>query len=117
MTAFGVVGVELYLRLEDREYPLRSGLSLVKNVRKTPAVDGRGLKHTMEKRVMQMAEPQLDTPIRDRRAFMTLAVDRYGMAQSLPASGLAGVVGDLLFGVGQAIPGGGSPAPARRARV
>ncbi|WP_343411832.1 hypothetical protein [Candidatus Amarolinea dominans] len=33
--AFGVGGVELYLRLEDREYPLRSGLSLIRNVHKT----------------------------------------------------------------------------------
>lgn len=115
--AFGVGGVELYLRLEDREYPLRSGLGLVKYVRKTPAVDGRGLKHTLEKRVMQMAEPQLETPIRDRRAFMTLAVDRYGMAQSLASAGFDVVFGDLMFGVGLPIPVRGLAALRRLARV
>lgn len=115
--AFGVGGVELYLRLENREYPLRSGLGLIKNVRKTPAVDGRGLKHTLEKRVMQMAEPLLDAPIGDRRAFMTLAVDRYGMAQSLANAGFDVIFGDLMFGVGMPIPVRGLAALRRLARV
>ena len=115
--AFGVGGVELYLRLEEREYPLRSGLNLVKNVHKTPAVDGRGLKHTMENRVMQMAAPRPAAAIRDRRAFMTLAVDRYGMAQSLASAGFEVVFGDLMFGVGLPIPVRGLPALRRLARV
>jgi hypothetical protein len=41
--AFGVGGVDLSLRLEKREYPLRAALKLVKGVRKTPLCDGGGL--------------------------------------------------------------------------
>ena len=46
--ALGVGGVDLYLRLDDREYPLRAALKLVEDVQRTPVVDGRGLKHTLE---------------------------------------------------------------------
>ncbi len=102
--AFGVGGVELYIRLGEKEYPLRSGINLVKDVRKTPAVDGRGLKHTLESRVMQVIEPQLDEPLTPRKAMMTLGVDRFGMAQSLVNAGFDTVFCDIMFGLGLPIP-------------
>ncbi len=102
--AFGVGGVELYIRLGEKEYPLRSGMNMVKDVRQTPAVDGRGLKHTLEGRVMQVIEPQLDEPIAPRKAMMTLGVDRFGMAQSLVNAGFDTVFCDLMFGLGVPIP-------------
>ncbi len=102
--AFGVGGVELYIRLGEKEYPLRSGINLVKDVRQTPAVDGRGLKHTLESRVMQIIEPQLDEPLSPRKAMMTLGVDRFGMAQSLVNAGFDTVFCDIMFGLGLPIP-------------
>jgi len=57
--AFGVGGVDLYLRLGAREYPLRSALKLVEGL-KSPCVDGRGLKHTLERRIFELAYPQLN---------------------------------------------------------
>ena len=102
--AFGVGGVELYIRLGEKEYPLRSGINLIKDVRQTPAVDGRGLKHTLESRVMQIIEPQLDEPLSPRRAMMTLGVDRFGMAQSLVTAGFDTVFCDIMFGLGLPIP-------------
>ena len=57
--AFGVGGVDLYLRLDKREYPLHAALKLVKGVTQTPLCDGRGLKHTLERRVFELAKPQL----------------------------------------------------------
>lgn len=102
--AFGVGGVELYIRLGEKEYPLRSGINLIKDVRQTPAVDGRGLKHTLESRVMQIVEPQLDEPLSPRKAMMTLGVDRFGMAQSLVNAGFDTVFCDIMFGLGLPIP-------------
>lgn len=102
--AFGVGGVELYIRLGEKEYPLRSGINMIKDVRQTPVVDGRGLKHTLEGRVMQVIEPQLDEPIAPRKAMMTLGVDRFGMAQSLVNAGFDTVFCDLMFGLGVPIP-------------
>ena len=102
--ALGVGGVELYIKLADKEIPMRSGINLVKGVKKTPVTDGRGVKHTLERRVMQLIEPQLDAPPSPRKAMMTLGVDRYGLAQSLHEAGYDLVFCDLIFGVGLPIP-------------
>jgi hypothetical protein len=98
--AFGVGGVELYVRVVDKNYPLRSGLNLVKNVTKTPYTDGRGLKLTLEQSIFQRAAPQLNHPLTPRRAMMPMACDRYGMADSLARAGFELIFGDLLFALG-----------------
>jgi len=102
--AFGVGGVELFVRVENRNYPLRSGIGLVKNVRQTPYTDGRGLKMVLERNVFQMAEPHLKRPIEPRTAMMPLAVDRYGLAKSLHEAKFEIVFCDLMFALGVPIP-------------
>jgi len=78
-----VGGVDLYLRLDDREYPLHAALKLVENVKRTPVVDGRGLKHTLERRVFELASACADfIPKRYPNAFVPVAVDRLGLAQA-----------------------------------
>ncbi len=102
--ALGVGGVELYLRLGDKEYPLRSGLGLIRDVHRTPAVDGRGLKHTLERRVFELAAPQLGGMPHYARAFFTLGVDRFGMAQAVAEVADEVIFGDLMFALGLPIP-------------
>ncbi len=102
--ALGVGGVELYLRLGEREYPLRSGLGLIRDVHRTPAVDGRGLKHTLERRVFELAAPQLGGMPHYARAFFTLGVDRFGMAQAVAEVADEVIFGDLMFALGLPIP-------------
>lgn len=113
--AFGVGGVDLYLRLDEREYPLRAALKLVEGVKHTPLCDGRGLKHTLERRVFELAHPQLGE-VHFRRAFVPVAVDRIGLAQAV--SEVAGqlVIGDLMIALGIPIPINGLPAYKRLAR-
>ncbi|MBN1219491.1 MAG: quinate 5-dehydrogenase [Anaerolineae bacterium] len=102
--AFGVGGVELYVRVQHKNYPLRSGLNLVKEVKQTPCTDGRGLKLVIERNVFQMAEPHIRRPIVPRKAMMPLAADRYGMAESLHRAGFDLVFCDLMFGLGIPLP-------------
>jgi hypothetical protein len=102
--AFGVGGVELYVRVKNKNYPLRSGQNLVKDVKQTPCTDGRGLKLTLERNIVQIAEPQFHQPISPRKAMMPLAADRYGMAESLHKAGFDAVYCDLMFGLGLPIP-------------
>ncbi len=104
VTAFGVGGVELYIRVVNKNYPLRSGLNLVKDVKQTPYTDGRGLKFTLEKNIFQLAEPCLPQPIVPRKAMMPLAADRYSMAESLHRAGFDLVFCDLMFGLGLPFP-------------
>lgn len=102
--AFGVGGVELYVRVVNKNYPLRSGLNLIKEVKQTPCTDGRGLKLTMEQNIFQIAEPQFRRPIAPRRGMMPVAADRYGMAESLHRAGFELVFCDLMFGLGIPLP-------------
>ena len=114
--AFGVGGVDLYLRLEEREYPLRAALKLVEGV-KTPCVDGRGLKHTLERRVFELAEPALGFVPHFRQAFIPVAIDRLGLAQAAAEVSDQVVMGDLMVALGIPIPVRGIMAFKRVARV
>ena len=102
--ALGVGGVELYVHVAQKKYPLRSGINLIKNVKHTPCTDGGGIKLTLESKVFQFAEPQIKLPISPRKAMMPLAADRYGMAESLHNAGFEIVFCDLMFGLGVPIP-------------
>jgi len=114
--AFGVGGVDLYLRLDQREYPLRAALKLVSGVTKTPLCDGRGLKHTLERRVFELAKPQLGE-VRFKQAFVPVAVDRLGLAEAVAEVAERTVFGDLMVALGVPIPVYGIPAFKRVARV
>ncbi|HET89509.1 MAG TPA: quinate 5-dehydrogenase [Chloroflexi bacterium] len=115
--ALGVGAVDLYLRLEGREYPLRAALKLVQDVRQTPVVDGRGLKHTLERRVFELAEPELGYKPHFRRAFVPVAVDRLGMAEAATDVSDEVIIGDLMIALGVPIPLRGISAYRRVARV
>jgi len=115
--ALGVGGVDLYLRLDDREYPLRAALKLVQDVHQTPVVDGRGLKHTLERRVFELAAPALGGLPHFRRAFVPVAVDRLGLAQAAADVSDEVVIGDLMVALGIPIPVRGIDAYRKLARV
>jgi hypothetical protein len=114
--AFGVGGVDLYLRLDDRESPLHAALKLVSGVRQTPLCDGRGLKHTLERRVFELVKPQLGE-VRFKQAFVPVAIDRLGLAQAVSEVSERIVLGDLMVALGVPIPIYGIPAFKRVARV
>ncbi len=97
--ALSVGGVDLYLYLDERKYPLYAALKLVKDVHKTPVVDGSGLKHTLERRVFELAAPMLGEIPHFRTAFVPMAVDRVGLAQAVVDVADEVVFGDFMFGL------------------
>lgn len=115
--ALGVGGVDLYLRLGEREYPLHAALKLVQDVHQTPVVDGRGLKHTLERRVFELALPALGGLPHFRRAFVPVAVDRMGLAEAVTDVSDQVVIGDLMIALGIPIAIRGLVAYRRLARV
>ena len=115
--AFGVGGVDLYLRLDEREYPLRAALKLVSGVQHTPLVDGRGLKHTLERRVFELAASALGSIPHFLQAFVPVAIDRLGLAQAAAEVSDQIVFGDLMVALGIPIPVRGIPAFKRIARI
>lgn len=115
--AFGVGGVDLYLRLDEREYPLRAALKLVEGVKSTPLVDGRGLKHTLERRVFELAKKDLAGSLHFEQAFVPVAIDRIGLAQAVAEVSDRIVLGDLMVALGVPFPIYGIPAFKRVARI
>lgn len=102
--ALGVGGGLLGLMVGEHWYPMHSLLPLVKNVRKTPLVDGTGLKMTLERRAVLQASRQLEPFIRQPKALVMTAVDRWGMAQGAIEAGYSCVFGDVLYSLGLPIP-------------
>ena len=114
--AFGVGGVDLYLRLDDREYPLRAALKMVAGVTKTPLCDGRGLKHTLERRVFELAKPELGD-VHFKQGFVPVAVDRQGLAIAVAEVCDKTIFGDLMVALGVPLPIYGISAFKRVARI
>lgn len=102
--AFGIGGVQLSVRINQKEYPLHSGLNLMENVHQTPYTDGGGLKATLERSIFQTVEPQIRAFTHPRKGMITVASDRYGMAQSFERAGFDMVYCDFMFALGLPIP-------------
>ena len=77
--ALSVGGIDLYVRLDRRDYPIRAALSLVKDVHRTPLVDGRVLKYVLERRVFELAAQGRGGLPHYRQTFMPSYVDRIGL--------------------------------------
>ena len=80
--ALGLGGFELSVRIGHKRFPLHAGRRLVKGVKFTPVVDGGGLKHTLERRVFDLAAPSLGGH-RYRRALVMAGADRWGLATAV----------------------------------
>ncbi len=115
--AFGMGGADMYLRLDEREYPLYAALKLIEDVHQTPVVDGRGLKHTLERRLWELAEPALGGIPHFSCAFVPVAVDRLGLAQAVSDVSDEVIFGDLMVALGLPIPVRGIKNFRRVARV
>ena len=101
--AFGMGGIDLSVGTPQHAYPLHAARHLIRDVQRTPVVDGRGLKFTLERRCMAYVQEHLDGELAPKRALVNVASDRYGMALSLHEAGYDGVYGDLLFALGMPI--------------
>jgi len=99
--ALGLGGTDLYLRAGDRKYLIRQTATLVKNIRKTPFVDGGGLKASWERWLITDYLPkEKGISFRGRRVVLVSSVDRYGMAEAFTEAGAEVIFGDLIFGLG-----------------
>jgi len=102
--AFGVGGTDLGLMVGARYYKLHSIQSMVRFVRKTPLVDGNGLKASLERKTSRVLSEQLASYITVKKALVMTAVDRWGMAEAALEAGYPCVFGDLIYSLGIPIP-------------
>lgn len=98
--AFGVGGADIYVVVGEKRYAFKQILDLVKGAKKTPVVDGSGLKHTLERETIRRLQREGTVDFKKETVLLVSAVDRFGMAQALIEAGAKVVFGDLMFGIG-----------------
>lgn len=96
--AIGLGGIDLYLRWGSRRYFFREARFLAAAAKRTPVVCGAGLKHTLERRSVDLLAPSVGW--RGRRVLLTGAVDRFGMAEALIRHQADVRFGDIAFAFG-----------------
>jgi hypothetical protein len=104
--AFGVGGGDLGLMVDTKWYPLYSVKPMVRFIKKTPVVDGTGLKITLERQSAEFLDRHIKEYIdqRGRKAFIMTGADRWGLTRSFLDNGYECVFGDLMFSLGIPIP-------------
>ncbi len=99
--AFGVGGADLGALADGKWYPFYSVKPMVRFVKKTPLVDGGGLKNTLENKAPAFLDQKIKDYIdaRGRKVLITVGVDRWGLSKSFVDAGYETVFGDLMFGL------------------
>ncbi|RTH01914.1 quinate 5-dehydrogenase [Thermus scotoductus] len=100
--AIGLGGIDLYLWAGGRRYTIRDAKRLKEAARKTPVVDGSGLKHTLERRAVAQLAGLIDW--KSTKVLLPSAVDRFGLAEALHEAGAKVLYGDFIFALGLPIP-------------
>ena len=77
---------------------------MVKNVSKTPVVDGGGLKNTLEANIVDLLAAELGPKYAKAKVMLTMGIDRYGMTLDFYGHDYEVVCCDLMFGLGIPIP-------------
>ncbi len=97
--AFGLGGMDLYIFANGQRYTFRDAKKIIKNVSKTPVVDGSGLKNTLERKTLFYLQNENNMIFADRNVLLVSALDRFGMAETLVNMGADVFFGDLIFGL------------------
>jgi hypothetical protein len=95
--AIGLGGIDVYLYAGKHRYALRDGLRLLEAAKATPAVDGSGLKNTLEREAVRFMHDDLGIDLKGKHVLMVSALDRFGMAQALVDAGADVLFGDFIF--------------------
>ena len=95
--AFGLGGIDIYLKSRSQSFELKDGARLRKVVEKTPIVDGSGLKNTLERETVRHLVDSGEVELKDKKVLMVCAMDRFGMAEALQDVGANTVYGDMIF--------------------
>lgn len=115
--AFGMGGIDLYVGCGRNRYMLKDAIPIARAAKKTPIVDGSGLKATLERRVINYLFSEAKVPFQNKTVLMVSGVDRFGMAEALQETGCNLILGDLIFILNIPIPLRSLDALDRVARV
>jgi hypothetical protein len=97
--AFGVGGGDIGLLVDGKWYELHSVKPMLRFIKKTPVVDGSGLRNTLEKKAAPFIKSTLGEYINNLgyKALIMTGADRWGLTRSFLDAGFECVFGDLMF--------------------
>lgn len=104
VSAIGLGGIDLYLYAGGRRYVIKDALKLKNAAKRTPVVDGSGLKNSLERETIRYLSKETDIIKSGRKVLLVSAVDRFGMAEALVESKCEVIFGDFIFALGLPIP-------------
>jgi len=104
--AFGVGGGDLSLQIDDKVYEFYSVKPMVRFIKKTPVVDGSGLRNTLEKKAAPFILEHIGDYINEmgKTALIMTGSDRWGLTSSFLGAGFECTFGDMLFSLEMPIP-------------
>lgn len=102
--AFGVGGVEFFLKVADKKYYFRDVKRIGDAIKISKVGDGNGVKGLLEKRAFEFLEKHLNEKegrsLKGMKAMQTTVVERYSMGEAMVAAGLDVTFGDFMFALG-----------------
>jgi hypothetical protein len=101
--AFGMGGIDVYLNAGKKRYQIKDAMPIRAAAQKTPMVDGSGLKISLEKQVAHYINDNIES-LKNKKAFILPAIDRYAMAEGFEEVGCQLTLGDLMVVLGIGIP-------------
>jgi len=104
--AFGVGGGDLSMLVDGKEYIFHSVKPMVRFIKKTPVVDGSGLRNTLEKKSAPFILEKLGDYINTtgKTALIMTGTDRWGLTRSFLDAGFECTFGDFLYSLELPIP-------------
>ena len=102
--AFGMGGIDLYIYIAGKRYMIKDAQRLSREARKTPMVDGSGLKNTLERKCIMDVQHEGILDLKGKKVLMVCAVDRFGMAEAFAEIGAELTLGDFVYTLGVPIP-------------
>lgn len=101
--AFGMGGIDVYLNAGKSRYRIKDAMPIKAAAQKTPMVDGSGLKISLEKQVAHYINDHVEK-LKNKKAFILPAIDRYAMAEGFEEVGCNLTLGDLMVVLGIGLP-------------
>ncbi len=98
--AIGLGGIDLFLRVAGKKFPLRDAVRLARAASRSPVVDGGGLKEALEGEIPAIVKKAFGLKPEKSLVLMVSATDRYGMAEGFARAGFPLLIGDLAFALG-----------------
>lgn len=97
---FGLGGTDLYIYAGNNRYTFKDIRKMIEPAKRTPVVDGSGLKNTLERETIVYLQNEGIIDFKNLKTLLVSGIDRFGMAQALSDQGGKVIYGDMMFAMG-----------------